>query len=125
MIKLTSTTSNSVINALKAMSSRHGIPQTLVGNNGPQYFSGKFAKFASSYRFLHVTSSPYFSQSNSCADRAVQTMKNLLKHSDDFYLTMLMYRTTPLSGFLSGFSTGDGWMGGGGGGGWGLLNQHS
>ena len=52
VIKLKSTTSNSVINALKAMFSRHAIPQTLVSDNGPQYSSGKIAKFTSRYRFL-------------------------------------------------------------------------
>lgn len=96
VIKLRSTTSSSVIDALKAVFSRHGIPQTLITDNGPQYSSDEFAKFAASYNFSHVTSSPYYPQSNGCAERAVQTAKNLLKESADPYLAMLTYRTTPL-----------------------------
>ena len=37
--KLNSTSSASVITALKAIFSRHGIPTTLVSDNGPQYDS--------------------------------------------------------------------------------------
>ena len=37
VIQLRSTTSQSVINALKAVFTRYGIPETLVSDNGPQY----------------------------------------------------------------------------------------
>ena len=36
MIKLTSTTSAAVIKALKSVFSRHGIPETVRSDNGPQ-----------------------------------------------------------------------------------------
>ena len=42
--------------------SRHGIPRTVVSDNGPQYNSAEMKDFASSYRFKHVTSSPYYPQ---------------------------------------------------------------
>ena len=41
--------------------------------------------------------SPKFPQSNGQAERSVQTVKNLLKISDDPYTPLLSYRTTPLS----------------------------
>ena len=46
VIQLKSTTSQSVIDALKAVFARYGIPETLVSDNGPQYSSTEFAEFA-------------------------------------------------------------------------------
>ena len=97
VLQLTSTTSMSVISALKSVFSRHGIPEIVRSDNGPQYSSAEFMSFASSYGFHHLTSSPQFPQSNGQAERAVQTIKNLLKKSDDLYTSLLSYRATPLS----------------------------
>ena len=59
IMKLTSTTSLSIISALKGIFARHGIPETVVSDNGPQYSSQEFAEFAQAYSFHHVTSSPH------------------------------------------------------------------
>ena len=66
--KLVSTTSSAVIAVLKAAFSRHGIPEVVRSDNGPQYSSQEFARFADSYTFKHVTSSPLFPQSNGEAE---------------------------------------------------------
>ena len=95
-IKLKTTTARSIIEGLKSMFSRHGIPEKIISDNGPQYPSHEFAEFASSYKFHHITSSPYYPQSNGQAEHAVQTVKRLLKSSDDPYTALLTYRTTPL-----------------------------
>ena len=68
----------------------------MISGNGPQYASEAYKKFAEEYQFKHVTSSPYFPQSNGEAERAVCTVKDLLKKSNDPYLALLAYRTTPL-----------------------------
>ena len=94
--KLTSTTSASVVTALKAAFSRYGIPSTMVSDNGPQYASHEMKQFAESYGFTHVTSSPHYPQSNGLAERAVKTAKKLLEQSPDPYLALLSYRATPL-----------------------------
>ena len=96
VIKMRNTTSICIIEALKAIFSRHGIPETLVSDNGPQYSSHEFVEFSKSYGFDHVTSSPRYPQNNGHAERAVQTMKKLLKETDDTYLALLSYRSTPL-----------------------------
>ena len=96
VIKLQSTTSSSVISAMKSVFSRYGIPELLISDNGPQYVSNEFKEFAVKYNFKHTTSSPHFPQSNGLAERTVQTLKQLLSKSDDPYLALLVYRATPL-----------------------------
>ena len=85
-----------VINHLKSIFARHGIPETVVSDNGPQYSCEAFADFAREYQFQHITSSPGFPQSNGEAERAVKTIKNLLKKERDPYMALLSYRATPL-----------------------------
>ena len=97
IIKLSSTTAPSVVSALKSTFARFGIPQSLRSDNGPQFNSNEMASFASSYGFAHDTSSPHYSQSNGQVERAVRTVKLLLKKADDPYLALLNYRSTPLS----------------------------
>ena len=43
VIKLTSTTSTSIIAMLKTIFSRHGIPEIVRSDNGPQFASSEFA----------------------------------------------------------------------------------
>ncbi|KAK9736839.1 hypothetical protein QE152_g11272 [Popillia japonica] len=80
--------------------SRLGIPETVRSDNGPQ-FQSNFKKFSSEYNFFHITSSPYFPQSNGSVERAVKTAKDLLKKNVDINLALMAYRSTPLE---SGFS---------------------
>ena len=74
-----------IIAFLKAMFCRHGIPMTLMSDNGPQFGSKEFQDFSSAYHFSHITSSP---QSNVLAERAVRTVKKLLQGSKDPFLAL-------------------------------------
>ena len=94
--RLNRTTADEVIVHTKSIFARHGIPEIVVPDNGSQYASEAFAKFAHEYQFEHVTSSPYHPQSNGEAEHPVQTVKRLLKKEGDPYLAMLSYRATPL-----------------------------
>ena len=86
---------------LKSIFSRHGIPNRLISDNGTQYACEEFRKFAESYKSIHTTSSPRYTKGNGIAERAIQTVKKLLKKYEDPYLSMLDYRSIPLEVGLS------------------------
>lgn len=60
--RLESTTAACVIQHTSSIFVRHGIPEIAVSDNGPQYSSESFARFANDYGFHHATSSPYHPQ---------------------------------------------------------------
>ena len=64
-----------VVEALKAIFARHGIPETVVSDNSPHNASVKLTRFAVEYSFIHITSSPHFPQRNGHAKWCVQTVK--------------------------------------------------
>lgn len=102
---LTSTTSAAVITKLKHHFSREGIPLEVRSDNGPQFSSEEFQRFAAAWDFHHTTSSPNHPQSNGLAEKAVGIAKQILRKSaeskSDPYLGLLEYRNTPVDGFRS------------------------
>lgn len=99
--QLSSTSADCVITHIKSFFARHGIPQSVVSDNGPQYNCREFRQFAEQYGFQHNTSSPLYPQANGKADKGVQIVKRLLKKARDSetdpYLALLSYRTAPLA----------------------------
>ena len=81
---------------------RHGIPDVLITDNGTQFSSSEFAKFAEVWKFEHKTSSPHHPQSNGKVENAVKICKNLLKKARadnrDPLLAFLDWRNTPTEG---------------------------
>ena len=90
-----------VIKEMKIVFARYGVPDTLVTDNGPQFASAEFAKFAKVWSFEHVTSSRY-PQSNGKSENAVKTVKRLFTKSkapgESEYLAVLDWRNTPTEG---------------------------
>ena len=98
-------TASAIIKFMKVQFSRHGIPDVLVSDNGPQFANREFAEFAKNWEFQHVTSSPYHPKSNGKAESAVKVVKRLfkkaLKDNKDPWLSLLDYRNTPTAGIQS------------------------
>ena len=99
--KLSRTTSPDIVVHLKCMFARHGIPDQVLTDNGPQFSASLYAKFAEEYGFTHITTSPKYPQVNGQVERAVQTVKSMLKKATDPYQALMAYRATPLESGLS------------------------
>ena len=65
---LPSLTAAQTMRSLRSVFTRHGIPEIVRSDNGPQYDAAEFAKFAKDWEFKHVTSSPFCAQSNAEAE---------------------------------------------------------
>ena len=93
---------STVIRAMKRNFTRHGIPDTCISDNGPQFGYHEFSWFARDYGYALVKSSRYHSRGNGKAESAVKIAKNILKKSreEDPYIALLAYRNTPQQGHV-------------------------
>ena len=93
------TSASTIIACCRSHFSRHGIPDTALSDNGPQFSSLEFAEFSREWEFQHQTSSPYNSQSNGKIEAAVKIAKKLLKkatrENKDPWKAILDWRNTP------------------------------
>jgi transposase InsO family protein len=87
-------TASTTILKMKNIFAHHGVPETLVTDNGRQFTADEFKKFTESWRINHITSSPYFPQGNGEAERAVKEAKKILAQEDPF-AALLSHRSTP------------------------------
>ncbi|KPJ14706.1 Uncharacterized protein K02A2.6 [Papilio machaon] len=101
VVELNTMTSLEVINNLKNIFCRQGIPDILMTDNGPEFVSKYFKRFETDWQFKHITSSPRYPQSNGQVERAIQTIKSMLKKTyydqSEFRLALLEYLNTPIS----------------------------
>ena len=74
-----STSSAAVIEVLRSLFARFGLPETIVTDNGPGFVSSEFEEFLRRNGIKHTTSAPYHPASNGLAERAVQIVKKGLK----------------------------------------------
>ena len=99
------TQSATVTVQLRRHFARHGIPERLISDNGPQFSCRHFQQFARLWQFEHITSSRYHPASNGKAESAVKTAKCLIKKAQndgqDPWLAILAYRNTPTEGMSS------------------------
>ena len=96
-------TSQTTIEKLRTMFATHGLPETLVTDNGSDFTSAEFEEFTRQNGIRHLRSVPYHPASNGLAERAVQTfksgMKKLTSGSIESKLSRFLfaYRLTPQS----------------------------
>jgi len=71
-------TAQAVITQFKVQCARHGIPEVLISDNGPEFDNQEFKNFSTDWQFEHRTSSPRYPQLNGKVENAVKTCKALL-----------------------------------------------
>ena len=74
-----STSAAATIEKLRVTFATHGLPRTIVSDNGPAFTSSEFQEFTKRNGIEHLTSAPYHPASNGLAERAVQTVKEGVK----------------------------------------------
>ena len=99
--KLSSTTSRVLVQEMKAIFAKVGVPNIIVSDGGPQYTSAEFKDFTKHWQIEHRVSSPRNPQSNGMAECCVQTMKasliKTIEEGEDVDLALLTYKTTLLN----------------------------
>ena len=96
-----STSSSNVIEELRTLFAKFGIPESIVSDNGTCFVSEEFKAFLQSNGIKHTTSAPYHPSSNGLAERAVQIVKRGLKKVTSGSMNtrlakvLFSYRVTP------------------------------
>lgn len=102
---LNDTKTKSIVSACKRNFARHGSPEVVVTDNGPQFDNAEWTEFAQQWNFAHATSSPYHAQGNGKSESAVKAMKQLYKKcaksGTDFWRALQQHRNTPNATGLS------------------------
>ncbi|XP_058041463.1 uncharacterized protein K02A2.6-like [Ahaetulla prasina] len=81
IILMKSTTTGAVISALKHLFATHGLPDTLVSDNGPQFTAALFEGYLAEEGIRHALSAPFHPASNGLAERFVRSAKEALSRS--------------------------------------------
>jgi transposase InsO family protein len=102
VISAPNTTSRQTVTMLCKLCAQHGVPETIVSDDGTQFTSREFREFCKANAVSHILSPPYHPQPNGRGERFVDTFKcGLLKlrgegDVDKILDTFLLsYRTTP------------------------------
>ncbi|XP_035806354.2 uncharacterized protein K02A2.6-like [Amphiprion ocellaris] len=96
-------TASLTADTLRSIFATHGLPDTVVTDNGPTFTSDVFKVFMEKNGIRHIRTAPYHPASNGLAERAVETLKAGLRkmsgHSLEMKLSrfLFQYRITPHS----------------------------
>ena len=99
-----SITAAKTIEKLRIVFANHGLPRSVVTDNGPSFISEEFKSFLEKNGIQHSTTSLYHPSSNGLAEKAVQIVKHALLSGEKegsiqevLSRFLLMYRVTPHS----------------------------
>ena len=102
VVEIHKKTAQAVITQLKVQFARHGIPEVLIMDKGPEFDNQEFKSFSSQWQFEQQSSQRY-PQSNGKVENAVKTCKGLLmkakEDKKDPLLGILDWRNTLSEGF--------------------------
>ncbi|UYV73034.1 K02A2.6-like [Cordylochernes scorpioides] len=105
VFELRSTKAEMVIEKLKEVFARCGVPEIMMTDNGPPFQSTEMMEFAKEWNVTHTTSSPRFPQSNGMIERTIQTLKSTIiecqQSKQDIYQALLLLRNTEHSSLPS------------------------
>ena len=101
--RMKSVTPTATIEKLREMFATHGLPATLVSDNGSNFTSSEFQEFMKKNGIKHIKVALYHPASNGLAERAVRIFKEGYEEMEDGSVQtklsrfLLSYRTTPHS----------------------------
>ena len=99
--KLDTLATLTLVEQLKQFFAIHGVPVTLISDNGPNYMyvPAEFHQFTQACDFQHLTSSPHYPKSNGQAESAVKIMKSIItkanKDGANVWKAILEWRNSP------------------------------
>ncbi|XP_026570688.1 uncharacterized protein K02A2.6-like, partial [Pseudonaja textilis] len=76
--QLSTTTTQAITKVLTRLFVTHGLPDSIVSDNGPQFASTEFSRFAANLGIRHIFTAPFHPASNGLAERAVRTTKEVM-----------------------------------------------
>ena len=75
-------TAQAVITQFKVQFARHGIPEVLISNNGPEFDIQEFKNFSTDWQFEHRTSSPRYPQANGKVAKCCEDLQRTALESE-------------------------------------------
>ena len=103
VIAMKSITTTAMVDQLQLIFATHGLPKTLVTDNGRSFTSKELQSFCHANGIHHISSSPYHPSTNGLAGKVVQSFKQGLKRMQGESLALKLarylfrYRITPHS----------------------------
>jgi len=78
VFEMNKTDAKSMVDKLREIVARYGLPGKIVSDNGPQFTSNEYREFCNRNGIKIVTSPPFHPSANGAAENAVKSFKSCL-----------------------------------------------